>query len=111
MTQAKEYSDTNDGLAVVYKIINTLGLTHPMNTVRAAELQQWVTSGEYDRILRGEYARRGATSQERPIREEMAEAGSYYAKEARETASKVAQAAKEAATRVGEAFRKGRGQP
>jgi hypothetical protein len=110
MAQAHEYNDTNDGLAVVYKIINTLGLTHPMNTVRAAELQQWVTSGEYDRILRGEYTKRGPASTERPFREEMAEAGGYYAREARETAGKVAQAAKQAAERVGEAFRKGRGQ-
>lgn len=110
MAQAHEYNDTNDGLAVVYKIINTLGLTHPMNTVRAAELQQWVTNGEYDRILRGEYTKRGPASTERPFREEMAEAGGYYAREARETAGKVAQAAKQAAVRVGEAFRKGRGQ-
>lgn len=110
MAQAHEYNDTNDGLAVVYKIINTLGLTHPMNTVRAAELQQWVTNGEYDRILRGEYTKRGPASTERPFREEMAEAGGYYAREARETAGKVAQAAKQAAERVGEAFRKGRGQ-
>jgi Zn-dependent protease with chaperone function len=110
MAQAHEYNDTNDGLAVVYKIINTLGLTHPMNTVRAAELQQWVTSGEYDRILRGEYVRRGPASRERPIAEEMSEAGSYYAREARETAGKVAQAARQAAERVGDAFRKGRGQ-
>lgn len=110
MAQAHEYNDTNDGLAVVYKIINTLGLTHPMNTVRAAELQQWVTNGEYDRILRGEYTKRGPASTERPFREEMAEASGYYAREARETAGKVAQAAKQAAERVGEAFRKGRGQ-
>jgi Zn-dependent protease with chaperone function len=108
MTQAREYSDTNDGLAVVYKIINTLGLTHPMNTVRAAELQQWVTSGEYDRILRGEYTRRGSQSRERPFKDEMADAGNYYAREARETASNLAQAAKNAASRVGDAFRKGR---
>lgn len=110
MAQAHEYNDTNDGLATVYKIINTLGLTHPMNTVRAAELQQWVGSGDYERILRGEYVRRGPASTERPIRDEMADAGSYYAREARETAGKVAQAAKQAAERVGEAFRKGRGQ-
>jgi Zn-dependent protease with chaperone function len=108
MAQAREYNDTNDGMAVVYKIINTLGLTHPMNTVRAAELQQWVASGEYDRIMRGEYTRRGPQSQDRPIREEMADATNYYAKEARETAGKMAQAAKEAASRVGDAFRKGR---
>lgn len=108
MAQAHEYNDTNDGLAVVYKIINTLGLTHPMHTVRAAELQQWLASGAYDRILGGEYTRRGGETRERPFRDEVAEAGGYYAREARETASKVAQAAREAASRVGEAFRKGR---
>ena len=108
MTQAHQYNDTNDGLAVVYKIINTLGLTHPMNTVRAAELQHWVANGDYDRILRGEYVRRGTESKERPIKNDMADAGNYYAREARETAGKMAQAAKDAAGRVGDAFRKGR---
>ncbi len=109
MAQAHEYNEINDGLAVVYKIINTLGLTHPMNTVRAAELQRWVASGEYDRVLRGEYLRRGP-AQERPLTDEVSEAGNYYAGEAREMAGKVAQAAKQAAERVGDAFRKGRGQ-
>jgi len=109
MAQAHEYNNTNDGLASVYKIINTLGLTHPMNTVRAAELQQWVAAGEYDRILRGEYTRRGQEAKDRPLRDEMAEAGNYYAKEARETAGRMAQAARDAASRVGEAFRKGSG--
>jgi Zn-dependent protease with chaperone function len=109
MAQAHEYNNTNDGLASVYKIINTLGLTHPMNTVRAAELQQWVAAGEYDRILRGEYTRRGQEAKDRPLRDEMAAAGNYYAKEARETAGKMAQAARDAASRVGEAFRKGSG--
>jgi Zn-dependent protease with chaperone function len=109
MAQAHEYTNTNDGLASVYKIINTLGLTHPMNTVRAAELQQWVAAGDYDRILRGEYTRRGQEAKDRHVRDEMADAGNYSASEARETASKMAQAAREAASRVGEAFRKGSG--
>jgi len=37
---------------VVYKILHTLALSHPMHTVRAAELQGWVAGGDYDRILR-----------------------------------------------------------
>ena len=57
----------HEGLDIVYKVLNTLGLTHPMHTVRAAELQKWVASGDYDRILRGEYVRRGARAKERPI--------------------------------------------
>jgi hypothetical protein len=76
-----------------------------MHTVRAAELQRWVGGGDYDRILRGEYVRRGPEAAERPIREDMAAAGSYYAAEARELAGHVAEAARRAAERARDAFR------
>jgi len=105
MAQAHEYLGSNEGLDVVYKILNTLALTHPMNTVRAAELQKWVASGEYDRILRGEYARRGPEAAARPLREDLAAAGSHYARETREAVGHVVDAAKKAAERVSEAFR------
>ena len=42
MVQANEYAASNEGLDIVYKILNTLALTHPMHTVRAAELQRWM---------------------------------------------------------------------
>ncbi|MEP6573079.1 MAG: M48 family metallopeptidase [Gemmatimonadota bacterium] len=105
MAQAHEYAASNEGLDVVYKILNTLALTHPMHTVRAAELQRWVASGEYDRIMRGEYSRRGAESEARPLRDDLSAAGNYYAKETRETVDHVVDAARRAAGRVGEAFR------
>jgi Zn-dependent protease with chaperone function len=105
MQQAHEYATSSEGLDVVYKVLSTLALTHPMHTVRAAELQRWVATGEYDRILRGEYVRRGSEAQERPLRDDMAAAGSYYAGEARELASQVAEAAKRAAERARDAFR------
>jgi Zn-dependent protease with chaperone function len=105
MQQAHEYAASSEGLDVVYKALSTLGLTHPMHTVRAAELQRWVTGGDYDRILRGEYVRRGPEAAERPIREDMAAAGSYYAAEARELAGHVAEAARRAAERARDAFR------
>jgi len=105
MQQAHEYAASGEGLDVVYKVLSTLALTHPMHTVRAAELQRWVTSGEYDRILRGEYVRRGAETSDRPLRDDMAAAGSYYAGEARELATQVADAAKRAAERARDAFR------
>jgi hypothetical protein len=97
---------TNEGLDIVYKILNTLALTHPMNTVRAAELQKWVTAGEYDRILRGEYIRRGAEAKQRPLKEDLRAAKDHYANEARETMGKVVDAAKQAAASAREAFRK-----
>ncbi len=105
MQQAHEYAVSGEGLDVVYKILSTLALTHPMHTVRAAELQRWVASGEYDRILRGEYVRRGTESADRPIGEDFAAAGSYYAGEAREIATQVADAARRAAERARDAFR------
>src|SRR2546430_7047631 len=41
-----------------------LGRSHPFNTVRAAELQRWIAQGHYERILGGEYTRRGPRSEE-----------------------------------------------
>jgi Zn-dependent protease with chaperone function len=105
MQQAHEYVASREGLDVVYKLLSTLALTHPMHTVRAAELQSWVASGEYDRILRGEYVRRGTEASERPLKDDVAAAGSYYAGEARELAGQLADAAKRAADRAIEAFR------
>jgi Zn-dependent protease with chaperone function len=107
MAQANEYLQTNEGLDIVYKILNTLALTHPMHTVRAAELQQWVTSGAYDRIIRGEYTRR-SEEKERPLREDIREAGSYYRDEIKDVASKVSETAKKAAGAAAEAFKKAR---
>jgi len=105
MAQANEYLTTNEGLDIVYKILNTLALSHPMNTVRAAELQQWVASGAYERILRGEYVRRGE-AKDRPLRDDLRDAGAHYSSEMRDVAGKVADAARRAAEKAGEAFRK-----
>jgi len=105
MQQAHEYVSSGEGLDVVYKVLSTLALTHPMHTVRAAELQRWVAAGEYDRIVRGEYVRRGTEQKERPLADDLAAAGTYYAGEARELATHVADAARRAADRAREAFR------
>jgi Zn-dependent protease with chaperone function len=108
MAQANEYTYANEGLDVVYKLLNTLALTHPMHTVRAAELQRWVAAGEYERIIRGEYTRRGPESADRPIRDDMGAAKDYYAHEARELAREVANAARRVAAAATDAFKGGR---
>jgi Zn-dependent protease with chaperone function len=105
MQQAHEYAASGEGLDVVYKVLSTLALTHPMHTVRAAELQRWVAAGEYDRIVRGEYSRRGPDTTARPLGDDLSAAGNYYAGEARELATHVADAAKRAAERARDAFR------
>jgi Zn-dependent protease with chaperone function len=106
VAQANEYATSHEGLDIVYKILNTLGLSHPMNTVRAAELQGWVASGSYDRILRGEYVRRGAQAKERSLREDLSAAKDYYAGEAKEVLHHVGDAAKRAAQAARDAFKK-----
>jgi Zn-dependent protease with chaperone function len=106
MAQAHEYTDSHEGLDVFYKLLSTLLLTHPMHTVRAAELQTWIAGGDYDRIQRGEYTRRGTESRERPLKDDFAAARDYYAGEARETLGHVVDAAKKAADKAREAFRK-----
>ncbi|MEO8449802.1 MAG: M48 family metallopeptidase [Gemmatimonadota bacterium] len=106
MAQANEYTGNHEGFDFLYKILNTLGLTHPMNTVRAAELQQWVASGDYERILRGEYTRRGQPSKERPLGPDLSAARDYYASEARNVANQVGEAAKRAAQAARDAFKK-----
>ncbi|MEO8227480.1 MAG: hypothetical protein ABI637_08615, partial [Gemmatimonadota bacterium] len=100
-----EYVTSHEGLDVAYKLLNTLALTHPMHTVRAAELQRWVASGEYERILRGEYVRRGDEVRDRPIRDDFAAAGNYYKDEARDLAREVGTAARRAAGAAADAFR------
>ena len=88
--------------ACALAVLGMAGVCHPG---RAAELQRWVTSGEYDRILRGEYVRRGSEASDRSLRDDVGAAGSYYAGEAREIATHVADAARRAAERAREAFR------
>ena len=39
-------------------MLNLLGTTHPFAVVRVAELDKWQRSGEYERILGGDYPRR-----------------------------------------------------
>jgi len=41
-----------------------------------SEVMKWVQSGEYDHIVRGEYARRG---EDREVREEAGDAMEFYA--------------------------------
>jgi Zn-dependent protease with chaperone function len=97
MVQAKEYEQGGDAMDTVYKVLNTLGATHPFHTLRAAELQRWVEGGDYDRILRGEYPRRGAADEQRPLAEDLGAAGKYYADQARDVVDKVGDVAKKAA--------------
>jgi Zn-dependent protease with chaperone function len=109
MVQASEYAEQHDGFDIVYKVLNTLALTHPMNVVRAGEVQKWVRSGAYERIVGGEYVRRGTPeADERPLRDDMKDAAQHYKEEFDVFADQLKTAAKRAAERARDAFNEAR---
>lgn len=106
LVQAKEYEEIGGALDRVFKILGVLMRTHPFNTVRAAELQRWVESGDYDRVLRGEYTRRGTDAEERPLDKDLDDAREHYMKEAKAVVNDVVDTAKRAAQAFSDAMKK-----
>jgi Zn-dependent protease with chaperone function len=96
--QAEEYRDSGDVADQVFKVLNLLGATHPFPVLRVSELRNWIESGAYDRILRGEYARRGEADP--AYQEDLREAAQAYAEGARDFVGSVSDAAK----RMGESI-------
>jgi Zn-dependent protease with chaperone function len=76
MAQAVDYTDGGSGFERLSRMLTDLNVTHPMPVKRAQELMSWVRSGDYDRIVSGDYLRRG---EEPPAREEAGEAAAHYA--------------------------------
>jgi Zn-dependent protease with chaperone function len=76
MTQALEYETWDDPSDRVRRFFNELGKTHPDAVRRVSEVMKWVQSGDYDRIIRGEYRTR---DQQEDVREEAGDAMEFYA--------------------------------
>ncbi len=104
LVQARDYETTGTAFDSLLKLLNVAFQSHPFGTVRAAELQRWIESGAYDRILGGEYQRRGAADQ-RPLSEDYAEAGAHYREQARGAVDQVATAVRNIGDLVSGAFR------
>lgn len=58
LAQADDYDRAGDLRDGVLKLLNLELQTHPFSVLRAAELRRWIASGEYDRVLDGQYPRR-----------------------------------------------------
>src|SRR5947208_8532077 len=106
LVQAKEYEESGGPLDRIFQILNTLDRTHPFNTLRAAELQRWIEAGHYERILGGEYTRRGPDADNRPIDKDIDEAREHYTKEAKAVVNDVVDSAERAAQAFSDAFKK-----
>jgi Zn-dependent protease with chaperone function len=90
LAQAQEYETGGTVIDTVFKYLNIAFQTHPFNTMRAAELHRWVRSGDYYRIIGGDYPRRGE-ARTRPLTTDYAEAGTYYRDVARGVVDQVGQ--------------------
>jgi Zn-dependent protease with chaperone function len=59
LRQANEYEEWAPGFDKLTRLRVELAQTHAFPVRRVSELMKWVRSGDYERILRGEYVRRG----------------------------------------------------
>ena len=75
MRQAMDYTEAGEGLDRLQRLLTDLRQSHSLPVKRVHELLTWVRDGEYDRVVGGEYVRRG---QERTAREEAADAATHY---------------------------------
>jgi Zn-dependent protease with chaperone function len=75
IAQAMDYDTGGTGLEKLTKMLQDLNVTHPMPVRRVRLLLDWVREGSYDRIVDGEYLRRG---QEPPLRDEADSATAHY---------------------------------
>ncbi len=74
--QANEYVEWEPGWDKMLRFGRELAITHPYPVRRVHELMLWVRSGDYDRIMAGDYVKRGTKGD---ARGEAADATDYYA--------------------------------
>jgi hypothetical protein len=108
MTQAAAYESGGDTWDKILRLFNSAFREHPFNTVRAAELERWRTSGEYDAIVAGGYVHRGETGQ--GLADDFSDAARYYSGKANAGMSGVSDALGRAKNAFNDAFR-GRDEP
>jgi hypothetical protein len=111
--QAAEYEEWEPGWDKFSRLRIELGQTHPFPVKRVSELMKWVRSGEYDRIMAGEYVRRG---DEADVRAESGDAVDFYAerfrsifREAGAGVEKAGDKVADGAQRLSDWLRSGRG--
>jgi uncharacterized membrane protein YgcG len=84
LAQADEYRNTTDVRDTVLKVLAVLPQSHPFTAVRVAELKEWVDSGDYQRILDGEYVRR-EDDRGTSMRDEFKSGAGHYADRAKQS--------------------------
>jgi Zn-dependent protease with chaperone function len=106
IAQGMEYSEGGSGLERLTKLLQNLRLTHPMPVRRVRILLDWVREGEYDRMVRGDYMRRG---EEPAAREEADTAGVYYTDRVGEAIKAAGSSVAEVGEQLGDWLKRTRG--
>ncbi len=92
IVQAEEYKQSGDVLDQVFKVLNLMATTHPFYVLRVSELRTWIEGGDYDRIIRGEYPRRGEADP--ALQDDLRAAAQAYAEGAKDFMDDIADTAK-----------------
>lgn len=103
LEQAEAYRESEDVADSVFKVLNLLGTTHPFYVLRVSELRGWIETGEYDRVLRGEYTRRGDPEPE--YMDDLSAAAAAYQQGARDFVDDFATAARKMKDSILDGFR------
>ncbi len=99
LKQGLDYDEKGSGLERVSRLLLQLNVTHPMPVRRVHQLLTWVRSGEYDRIVGGEYVRRG---EEPKARAEADAAGAHYAERVRDALREAGDSVADVGQQLGE---------
>jgi len=103
LRQAAEYEEWEPGWDKLNRLRSELMLTHAYPVRRVNQLMKWVRAGDYDRIVGGDYVRRGD-----PIhfRDEAGEATEHYAERFRSFFQEVGTGMDQAGEKVSDAATK-----
>jgi Zn-dependent protease with chaperone function len=103
LKQANEYVEWEPGFDKLSRVRTELGQTHAFPVRRVSELMKWVRSGDYDRVMNGEYVRRG---EEETVRHEAGDAAEFYAERFRGFFKDAGASVEKAGDKVGDAAEK-----
>jgi Zn-dependent protease with chaperone function len=103
LKQANEYEEWEPGFDKLSRVRTELGQTHAFPVRRVSELMKWVRSGDYDRVMNGNYVRRGD-----PVspRAEAGDAAEFYAERFRGFFKDAGASVEKAGDKVGDAAEK-----
>lgn len=104
IVQAEEYKQSGDVADQVFKVLNLMATTHTFYVLRVSELRAWIESGDYDRIIRGEYARRGEPDPN--LQDDLRAAAQGYAEGSKEFMDDITEAAKRMGSDILGGFKK-----